>query len=506
MGSQSVAGPGGHPQFSVADRLVFAVTFHFLATAPALRVAADWLYTLRPRHRGKPARVADVQTDQGSAAGPGDRKLAAARGLVALLAPALQAGFSLRLWNGELHPLGPEARPDLAIAVRSPAVLTRLLRRPRLTTVIDQFAAGGLAIEGGTLLDIVAARGSGSRGLARRLDKRRLMGAVLPFLFGSAGEKAQSLAFTGNPATSAGARRDDKTLVQFHYDLSNAFYALFLDPEMQYSCAYFPNWDAGLAEAQQAKLDMICRKLRLAPGERFLDIGCGWGGLVCHAARHYGAIAHGVTLSQAQYDFAQDKIARLGLQGRVTVELKDYRALAGEYDKIASVGMFEHVGVDDRDEYFTRMRDLLRPRGIMLHHAITRPAKRSARAFRRKRPEYAALVSYIFPGGDLDHIGNTIATLERNGFEAHDVEAWREHYQRTTRLWCERLYARRAEAESEIGAARTNLWLLYLAGCSLGFERGGACIFQTVATKRARGPSFLPPTRADLYEDRGAAR
>jgi cyclopropane-fatty-acyl-phospholipid synthase len=428
-----------------------------------------------------------------------DRKLAAARRLAGVLAPALQAGFSLRLWNGETVPLGPAASPDLAIAIRSPAVLTRLLRRPRLTTVIDQFAAGGLVIEGGTLLDIDAARGAGARGVGRRLNKLRLARAALPFLFGSTAETAESLAFSGNTAARAAAGRDDKALVQFHYDLSNAFYGLFLDPEMQYSCAYFPHWDADLATAQQAKLDMICRKLRLAPGDRFLDIGCGWGGLVCHAAQHYGATAHGVTLSQAQHDFVQAKILRLGLHDRVRVELKDYRAVSGEYDKIASVGMFEHVGIDDRAAYFTHLRGLLRPRGIMLHHAITRPAKRTEKQFRRKRPEFAALVSYIFPGGDLDHIGNTLATIERTGFEIHDVEAWREHYARTTRLWCEALYGRRAEAEAEVGPGRLSLWLLYLAGCSLGFDRGGACIFQTVATKRARGPSFLPPTRADLY-------
>ncbi len=428
------------------------------------------------------------------------RKLAAARRLAALVAPALQAGFSLRLWNGEVLPLGPQARADLAVAVHSPDAITRLLRRPRLSTLIDQFTAGTLTIEGGTLLDLTAGLPASTRGVARKLGKVRLARALLPFLLARTGAtKTASLAFAGNQAQRASAGRDDKQLVQFHYDLSNGFYGLFLDQEMQYSCAYFPHWDADLATAQRAKLDMICRKLRLTPGERFLDIGCGWGGLVCHAARHYGARAHGVTLSQAQHDFAQAKIARLGLQDRVTVELKDYRQLAGEYDKIASVGMFEHVGEGDRTAYFRQMRDLLRPRGIMLHHAITRPAKRTDRAFRKKRPEFAALVNYIFPGGDLDHIGNTVATIERNGFEVHDVEAWREHYQRTTKLWCERLHARRAEAEAEVGAARTRLWLLYLAGCSLGFERGGACIFQTVATRRARGPSGLPPTRGDLY-------
>jgi cyclopropane-fatty-acyl-phospholipid synthase len=283
--------------------------------------------------------------------------------------------------------------------------------------------------------------------------------------------------------------------------LSNAFYTLFLDPEMQYSCAYFADPAADLAAAQQAKLDMICRKLRLQPGNRLLDIGCGWGGLICHAARKYAVQAHGVTLSDAQYEYAREKIARSGMQQRVTVELKDYRLLSGEYDCIASIGMFEHVGSDNHAAYFAKLHDLLRPRGVMLHHAITRPAKRNERAFRRKRPEYAALVNYIFPGCELDHIGNTLANLERGGFEVHDVEAWREHYGRTTRVWCQRLYASREAAAQEVGEAKTRLWLLYLAGVALAFERGTIGIFQTVATRRARGPSGLPTTRADLYAD-----
>jgi cyclopropane-fatty-acyl-phospholipid synthase len=291
--------------------------------------------------------------------------------------------------------------------------------------------------------------------------------------------------------------------VRFHYDLSNAFYGLFLDPRMQYSCGYFPTWDASLEAAQEAKLEMICRKLRLAPGERLLDIGCGWGGLVCHAAAHHGVRAHGVTLSEKQFEGAQARIAAMGLAGRVTVELKDWRALSpeheGGFDKISSIGMFEHVGLANAPAYFAGVRALLRPRGIYLHHAITRPAKKDDRSFRRKNPEYQAIVDYVFPGGELDHIGNTVASLERSGFEVHDVEAWREHYARTTRLWTERLAARREEAAAEVGEARVRLWLLYLAGVSLAFSRGTALIFQTVATKRARGPSGLPPTRGDLY-------
>jgi cyclopropane-fatty-acyl-phospholipid synthase len=177
--------------------------------------------------------------------------------------------------------------------------------------------------------------------------------------------------------------------------------------------------------------------------------------------------------------------------------LKDYRELRGTYDKIASIGMFEHVGIDNHAAYFTKMHDLLRPRGLLLNHAITRPAKR--KSFRRKRAEYAAIVNYVFPGSELDHVGGTVASLERHGFEVHDVEGWREHYARTTRLWCERLFARRNEAEREVGIEKTRLWLLYLAGVSLGFERGTIGIFQTLASRRTRGASGLPPTRADLY-------
>ncbi len=429
-----------------------------------------------------------------------EKHLAAIRRLAAHLAGVLQADLSLRLWNGELLPLGPAPTGELALAIRTPGAISRLLRRPRLFTLLDLMAAGDIDIEGGTLLDLAARRGAASRGLARRLDKLLLARTLLPFLFLRAGQAKPGHAWAGAAAARPETGRDDKALVQFHYDLSNDFYARFLDAEMQYSCAYFPDWTADLQTAQQAKMDMICRKLRLRPDQRFLDIGCGWGGLVCHAARHHGVRAHGVTLSQAQHDFAQAKIVRLGLQDRVTVELKDWRALTGEYDAIASVGMFEHVGAANHEAYFRGMHALLKPRGLMLHHAITRPAKRTERAFRRHKPEYAAIIRYIFPGGELDHIGNTIANLERFGFEVHDVEGWREHYARTTRLWCERLYAQRSAAETEVGAGRLRLWLLYLAGVSLAFERGTVGIFQTVATRRARGASGLPPTRGELYK------
>ncbi|WP_431285790.1 class I SAM-dependent methyltransferase [Humitalea sp. 24SJ18S-53] len=419
--------------------------------------------------------------------------------LASHLAQVAPFDVTIRLWDGTLLPLAPGARDDLLILVNTPAALTRMMRRPRLATLVDLIGEGAIDLQGGTLLDLAARQGATStRGLFRRLDKRLLTTALLPFLFGSGGAAATQ-AFAGAQKARHEEGRDDKAQVQFHYDLSNAFYALFLDPRMVYSCAYFRDWDADLATAQADKLEMICRKLRLAPGERFLDIGCGWGGLVCHAAQHHGVTAHGVTLSQAQFDLATRKIADLGLQDRVTIELKDVRALAGPFDKIASIGMFEHVGLDNRDGYFRQIRDLLRPRGLYLHHAITRPMKRNERAFRHKRPEFAAIVNYVFPGSELDHIGGTTDAMERNGFEVHDTEAWREHYARTTRHWAERLHANRAAAEAEVGAAKTRIWLLYLAGVSLAFERGTIGIFQTLATRRTRGASGLPPTRADLY-------
>ncbi len=269
---------------------------------------------------------------------------------------------------------------------------------------------------------------------------------------------------------------------------------------MQYSCGYFTDWNNSLEQAQQDKLEMICRKLRLQPGEKFLDIGCGWGGLLCYAARNYGVTAHGVTLSQRQYDFATAKIRRLGLENQVTVELKDYADLTGTYDKVASIGMFEHVGIANFPTYFRKVNDLLRDRGVFLNHGITRRAKASRRNFRRITPEKRLILKYIFPGSELDHVGHVQESMEAFGFEIHDVEGWRWHYSLTTRFWCQRLHERRDEAIALVGPERYRLWAAYLAAVSINFADGPLRIYQILATKHAsKGPSGLPPTRADLY-------
>jgi cyclopropane-fatty-acyl-phospholipid synthase len=410
--------------------------------------------------------------------------------------------LSLVLWDGTRVALCERPSTDLALKIYDPGVITSLLRAPKLWTAIELLLNGRIRIADGTFFDFEPRRQDVENkvraGRLRKIDKRLAFSALRPFFFGDRNPPAAQLGFAGEIPDRVEEGRNDKALVQFHYDLSNEFYALFLDPRMVYSCAYFPTWDASLEEAQVAKLDIVCRKLRLEPGDRFLDIGCGWGGLVIHAAQRYGVHAHGVTLSQAQFDLATARIAELGLTDRIKIELKDYRELSGEYDKIASVGMFEHVGLDNHDAYFAKMYSLLRVRGLLLNHAITRRARR--KNFRRKPPEYVAMTRYIFPGGELDHIGLSLDNLEIHEFDVHDVEGLREHYAKTCRIWAERLYQRRREAEAMIGEVKTHLWLIYLARSAIGFERGALAIFQTLASKRAPGASGLPPTRRDLFD------
>jgi cyclopropane-fatty-acyl-phospholipid synthase len=432
-----------------------------------------------------------------------DRAADAAEAIARIVAAHLQADLSLKLWDGRIVPLGDGARSDILLSVASPGAARRLLLRPRLMTLFELYGAGELAIEGGTPLE-AAARWDHLRALAlaRNIPRWRVARHLLPLLTARAAPpSADSPGYRERIAARPEQGRDDRKLIAFHYDVSNAFYALFLDAEMVYSAGYFPEGVSDIDTGQRAKLDMICRRLRLAPGMRLLDIGCGWGGLACHAAQHFGVSVHGVTLSQEQFDYARAKVARLGLEGRVTIELRDYRTLDGEgcYDAIAQIEMFEHLGIDSHDRHFALMRRLLRMRGRYLHQASTRRATFDLASFRKPTAYQQVITRFIFPGGELDHIGMTVTNLERHGFEVHDVENWREHFQRTLELWTERLWARREEAAQEIGIVRTRLWLLYFSLFALAFQRGTCLVFQTLATKREPGPSGLPMSRADLY-------
>jgi cyclopropane-fatty-acyl-phospholipid synthase len=431
-----------------------------------------------------------------------DRQIAAAREVLTRLAESLQARFSVELWDGSRVALGPEVQGDLRVRIASPGVIGALLRWPTLDNLVRQYATGQIEVLGGDLVDFFeAARVEKSRTRMKRLPLALLAKSAWPFLF-ARGQKVEAQhAYAGDQVGRiAMQERKNQDYIQFHYDLGNEFYQLFLDPEMQYSCAYFTDWNNSLEQAQHDKLDMICRKLRLAPGEKLLDIGCGWGGLVCHAARNYGVQAHGVTLSQTQFDFATEKVRRLGLENQVKIELRDFATLDGQYDKVSSIGMYEHVGIKNYPAYFGKINALLRDRGILLNHGITRPAKRTKGHFRRIRPEQRLILKYIFPGGELDHIGHTCESLETCKFEVHDVEDWREHYYLTCRHWCRRLSARRDEAIALVGPERYRLWVAYLAGVSFAFYDNSARIYQVVASKHAKkGRTELPPTRADLY-------
>ncbi|MTW16717.1 methyltransferase domain-containing protein [Rhodoplanes serenus] len=414
---------------------------------------------------------------------------------------ALDVGFVL--WDGSRVP-ADLADGALAVRLADEGVVAAMVRRPNLETLANLWAAGRIALTGGTLFDLVRQRPKvRTKDFLKTLDKRLTLETVRRFLFVSRGGP-WPLEAQPSERPSSGAPSENKQNIAYHYDVSNAFYALWLDREMVYTCGYCTDWDNDIDTLQRDKLEHICRKLRLKPGDTLLDVGCGWGALSCYAAEHYGVTAHGVTLSEQQVAFAQEKIRRLGLEDRVRIELRDYSTVDGQYDKVAAIGIQEHIGIDNYPTYYDTVQRVLKPGGLFLHHAITRPAKRDDRSFRRKRPEFALLTKYIFPGGELDHIGNTVTMLERHGFEVHDVEQLREHYWHTCRLWHDRLLANEAAAVAEVGAVKTRMWIAYLAACAIAFERNTVGLYQTVASKRRRGPAGLPPTRADLYRDRPA--
>jgi cyclopropane-fatty-acyl-phospholipid synthase len=430
------------------------------------------------------------------------KQIEAVRAIVRDVAGKLDLNAWLRLWDGSCLPLGLAPTSALEINIASPGVIGTILRKPTLDTIIQQYVEKGIDFSGGTLVDIGQQLQAGNKSLKLKAgDIAKLALKLSPFFFVKADSARDAHGFDGEITGKARKTADNKDYIQFHYDLSNDFYALFLDPEMVYSCAYYTDWSNSVEQAQHDKLEMICRKLRLKPGERMLDIGSGWGGLVCHAAKNYGVTAHGCTLSEEQLAFAREKVKRLGLEKQVTFELIDYSNVTGSFDKIASIGMYEHIGLKNIPAYMNKVRSLLSDDGLFLNHAISRRAPKDSKAWlkARMRPEKKAIAKYIFPGGELDDIGHSVVAMERAGFEVHDVEGWRLHYARTCKLWCERLTANREDAIKHVGEEKYRIWVAYLAGVSLSFSRGTLRLFQTLASKSAKRPPALPPTRADLY-------
>lgn len=297
-------------------------------------------------------------------------------------------------------------------------------------------------------------------------------------------------------------RSRDAKAIQYHYDVSNEFYALFLDREMVYSCAYFKTGDEDIHTAQAQKLDHICRKLRLEPGDRLLDIGCGWGALVRWAAKHYGVDATGITLSRNQHKLANERIAAEGLSERCRVLLQDYRDVPGEavYDKISSVGMFEHVGLKNLPVYFGAIHRLLKDGGIAMNHGIT-AIDPDSRAVGLGGGDFIG--KYVFPHGELPHLSLALRGMSAAGLEVMDVETLRLHYAKTLWHWSARLEANLEAARRHTEEKRVRIWRTYLAGCAHAFEKRWVTIQQVVVTKTADPRANpLPWTREHLYRTR----
>ncbi len=392
--------------------------------------------------------------------------------MLATLLPALKdlgLPLKLQLWDGKEMDIGPA--PSVTLVIKDPNLVTQLAR-PSLDVL------GAAYVEG-------------------HID---LLGPVEEVIYiGDVISRALSVDDFATPTREAHDKATDAEAISYHYDLSNDFYRLWLDRDMVYSCAYFESGEEDIDQAQQAKLRLICRKLRLKPGDRLLDVGCGWGGLARFAAREFGAEVFGITLSREQLALARERVAAEGLQDRVQLELMDYRDLPqdGRFDKVVSVGMFEHVGHANLPLYCQRLFGAVRPGGLVLNHGITsrhldgRPVAHGAGEF---------IDRYVFPHGELPHLVGISSCISGAGLEIVDVESLRLHYARTLQLWSERLEARLAEAQALVPERALRIWRLYLAGCSYGFRRDWIDLHQILATKPLPdGGHELPWTRADLY-------
>ena len=439
------------------------------------------------------------------------RELQCARAVVAeLFGDSHSRNFGVRYWDGYAEP-GRQVTMPFTLVLQRSGALRRMLLPPSELALGEAFVRGDFDVEG----DLEAAAALGPV-IAERLRSPRRLTRVARLLLqlpshdreshGKAPERRSAHPYAGRRHT----RHRDAEVIRFHYDVGNDFYALWLDAQRVYSCGYFPTGAEDIDAAQVAKLEHICRKLLLRPGERLLDIGCGWGGLLRYAARQYGVEAVGITLSPAQAEYAGQRIAADGLEARCRVEVRDYRDLPRDatFDKVVSVGMFEHVGPAQLPTYFGAAFRLTAPRGLFLNHGIVsledaRPRSLSERLGRRLWRQGEFMDRHVFPDGELVTLSDAIRTAEAAGFETRDAESLREHYARTLLQWVQRLEERRAEAVAIVGDTTYRVWRLYMAVSAHAFTVGRIGLVQTLLAKPdAAGRCCLPPTREDLYSGR----
>ncbi|HET6484388.1 MAG TPA: class I SAM-dependent methyltransferase [Actinoplanes sp.] len=397
----------------------------------------------------------------------------------------------LRVWDGSTA--GPADAPTLVIRHRR--ALRRLMWQPNELGLARAYIAGDLDIEG----DLYDALNRLAALIWRAPDIkdvpiRSIAGDLVRL--GVLGTQPKPPPEEMVVSGARHSKRRDRQAISHHYDVGNDFYRLVLGPSMVYSCAYWTSDEPGygLADAQRDKLDLICRKLGLKPGQRLLDVGCGWGSLAIHAAREYGVQVVGITLSTEQAEYARKQVAESGLADQVEIRIEDYRDLDdGPYDAVSSVGMAEHVGTEPYAEYAAILYNQLKPGGRLLNHQISRLHLAD------KQPHQARsfIDAYVFPDGELAPVGTTVTLLEQAGFEVRDVHALREHYGRTLRAWVENLESDWATAVRLTSPGRARVWRLYMAASALAFEQSRIGVNQVLAVKDHRdGAADMPPTRS----------
>jgi cyclopropane-fatty-acyl-phospholipid synthase len=400
--------------------------------------------------------------------------------------------FDVRLWDGTTQP-SRTAKRNFTFVVNSPGALRNAFVPPVDLNAGTALVDGSLDIEGDVFAAVAAISDVGEKRSTLQTARAALLLARLP-------REPRPAAPHAHLNGKLHSRERDRAAISYHYDHPVDFYAAFLDRDLVYSCAYYDDGIDDVDRAQSAKLDHVLRKLRLREGMSFLDIGCGWGSLVIRAAQ-YGAKALGITLSRVQYETANRRIEQLGLSDRARVELRDYRELGNAvFDRIASVGMVEHVGRSHLPEYFSAAFEALRAGGLFLNHGITEQSP--GRTYKGN----GFIERYVFPDGGLQCIGDILGIAERRGFEVRDIENLREHYARTLRAWVQNIERNREAAESAAGVTAYRVWRLYMAASAVNFERGNIAVFQSLLAKPdADGRVDIPMTRRDLYDYKNAS-